>query len=108
MLLSRWQNGTSLIGFYRFRIVFEPRALLYHFQAGEGGNRLADQLRWHYWFFHNYTLLYLKNCPRKFLVFYLACRIGQIARRAVTRRNPALIAPSLRGLMEGLRDYRKR
>ncbi len=90
-----------------YKIIFEPRALVYHFQAGRGGNRLEDQSRWNYWFFHNYSLLYLKNCPKIYLGLFLYFRALQILRRAAVRRNPALLLPSLKGLGEGIRDYLK-
>lgn len=44
-----------------YKIVFEPQAIVYHFEHPTGGTRQKDRREWYFDFFHNELLFFLKN-----------------------------------------------
>lgn len=50
-----------------YKIVFEPRAIIYHFEHPTGGTRQKDRREWYFDFFHNEFLFFLKNLDKRSL-----------------------------------------
>ena len=53
------------------KIIFSPRAELFHLELPSGGCRQKDELKAQYWRIRNTTLFYLKNMPHLTLPLFL-------------------------------------
>ena len=87
-----------------YRIVFDPRAEVRHIQAG-GGYRDSEFREKIFWYYHNFTVFYLKHMRRIFLPVFLARQILGIFRRSIVTRDVRVIVSGMKGLVYGFRDY---
>ncbi|MFX0067930.1 MAG: hypothetical protein ACFFA1_07355 [Promethearchaeota archaeon] len=92
-----------------FEIVYDPKAIVFHRRADEGGCRVSVY-DWNYWFSRNHTLFVLR-CLRRKIVRVLSFSIEHLLRILRRRRACPYEKPKkwnlvllmfFRGLFDGL------
>ncbi len=94
-----------------YKIIFEPKALVYHLREPHGGARKVDnRLFWYFHFFSNETYFFLKNRNLFLFPFFVITRVNWILRcmfgfgREVSINS--LVTP-FRGVFDGILKYLK-
>jgi GT2 family glycosyltransferase len=94
-----------------YKILFEPKALVYHMRELTGGARKTEgRMQWYYHFLSNETYFFLKHCNKIFFPIFIITRMNWILRcmfgfgREVSLRS--MVTPTL-GIIDGFRKYRR-
>jgi len=91
-----------------YRVVFEPKALLKHVYAQNGGCRDLNQREKVYWYYHNFLIFFLKHLNRLFFPIFLLRQTAGIFRRAVKFKDKGIVYCGFKGLIRGFLDYVKK
>lgn len=93
-----------------YKIIFDPRALVYHMREPVGGSRKTEgRLQWYFDYFSNEVYFFLKHRPAIFLPIYMARKIEWAIRcmfgfgREVSFWS---IVTPIRGIINGIHKYK--
>ncbi|KPK41037.1 MAG: hypothetical protein AMJ78_06545 [Omnitrophica WOR_2 bacterium SM23_29] len=88
-----------------YKIIFEPKAVVEHFQLSSGGCRVERREEQIYWLYRNHSLAFLKNFNKLFYPILIAEYVIRLILRSLRWRNPKIIVSALRGMRDGLKAY---
>ncbi len=73
--------------------LFDPLPVVYHKAAPRGGcnSRAIPSLLWHFWRFHNLTIVFLENPDRFSPLLFFGTRLGAALRIGAQLRNPKAV-----------------
>lgn len=90
-----------------YKMIFEPRAVLHHLQASEGGCRAKNDYQFRFWYLHNYTLLYLEHFNKFFFPLFLLVNFIWALGSGLKRRDFKMTKAMISGLLEGYKTYQR-
>lgn len=88
-----------------YKIIFDPTAVVEHFQLTYGGCRVERKEEQIYWLYRNHSLAFLKNFNKLFYPILIAEYIVRVILRSFRWRNLKIIGSAFRGIRDGLKAY---
>jgi GT2 family glycosyltransferase len=92
-----------------YKIIFEPKAVVYHHRAETGGARKSEgRIQWYFDFFSNETYFFLKHFNNLLLPIFLATKLAWALRcmfgfgREVSVRS---MTTPVTGIIDGIKKY---
>lgn len=89
----------------RYKIIFEPAAVIEHLLLSFGGCRARSKEEQMYWLYRNHSLMFLNNFNKLFYPLLIAEYIFRIALRSLIWRNPRIIGSTFLGIRDGWKAY---
>lgn len=89
----------------RYKIIFEPTAVVKHLQLLSGGCRVERREEQMYWLYRNHSLAFLKNFNKLFYPILIAEYVIRLILRSLRWRNPKIVVSAFRGMRDGLKAY---
>lgn len=89
----------------RYKIIFEPTAVVEHFLLPFGGCRSKSREEQIYWLYRNHSLMFLNNLNKLFYPILITEYVFRIILRSILWRNPGIIRYMFLGIRDGWKAH---